>query len=158
MARISKNTATAEPVTVEAAPTEFVAAPTAALQGTVLPALEKSVAEGRAAYFRGKAAADDAANALEATFATASKGVLDFNNKALDVLRANVDSTLDFAKRTINAKSVVELMSLHGDHARKQAETIVEQAKQFADLATKIAVEAAEQVRTQVAKAFKLPA
>ena len=159
MARNLKNAAPiVEPIAIEAAPTESGAVPAAELQGAVVSAIENSVAEGRAAYFRGKAAADDAANVFEATFASASKGVIDFNNKALDALRLNIDSSLDFAKKAINAQSAGELVSLHGDHMRKQVETIVEQAKQFGELAKKVADEIAEPIKAQVARTFKLPA
>jgi phasin len=129
-----------------------------ALQETLRQAVEKGLAESRAAYARIKEAADEATFALESSVANASQGVIDFNTKALDVLRANFDAGVDFAKAAINSKSVGELVSLHSDHASKQVEALAAQAKEFGDLAQKIAVDTATPIKTQIAKTFKLSA
>jgi phasin len=119
---------------------------------------EKGLADGRAAYSRVKATADETVAALEISVTTASQGVIDFNSKAIDALRANIDAGLDFAKAAINTKTVGELVSLHSDHATKRVEAFAAQAKEFGALAQKIATDAAEPLKSQVAKTFKLSA
>jgi hypothetical protein len=153
------NPAALESVSVEAnGVIETAATPIAALQEMVRRTVEKSVAEGRAAYSRAQVAADEAASALETSVANASKGVIDFNGKAIDAWRANIDASLDFAKAAINIRTVGEFVSLQGEHASKQAETFAAQAKAFGALAQKIAADAVEPIRTQVAKAFRFSA
>jgi phasin len=137
---------------------ETAATPIGAFQEMVRRTVEKSVAEGRAAYSRVQVAADEAASALETSVTNASKGVIDFNGKAIDAWRANIDAGLDFAKAAINIKTVGEFVSLQGEHASRQAEVFAAQAKAFGALAQKIAADTAEPIKTQVAKAFRLSA
>ena len=137
---------------------EGAAAPILAMREGFRQALEKSLAEGRAAYARAKTAADEATSALETSASTASKGVLDFNVKALDALRANAEANFDFLKAVISAKSISEAAELQSNHARAQAEKLAAQARDFAALAQKIAAESAEPLKAQVAKSLKLSA
>lgn len=128
--------------------------PTAALQETLRQAVEKGLAESRAAYNRVKEAADEATSALETSVTNASQGVIDFNTKALDALRANFDAGIDFAKAAINSKTMGELVALQSDHASKQVETFAVQAKAFGELAQKVTTDAVAPIRTQIAKTF----
>jgi phasin len=153
-----------EPATPAPAPIETLgavetaAAPVAAFHETARRTVEKGLAESRAAYSRAKLAADEAVGALETSVTTASKGAIDLNIKALDALRANIDAGFDLAKATLTVKTLGELVSLQSKHASKQAEIAVAQAREFGALAQKIAVDAAEPIKAQVAKAFKLSA
>ncbi len=135
-----------------------VLAPVAQMQESVRKAVEKGIADTRTAYAKAKSAAEEATGALESSYSTAAKGVIEFNTKALDALRATAEANFDFAKAVINAKSVSELVSLQGEHASKQVETINAQAKEIAALAQKIAAELVEPIKSQVAKTFKLSA
>jgi phasin len=144
---------------VETVPAPVVAmpAPVAAIQENVRKAVEKSVADTRAAYAKAKSAAEEATGALESSYSTAAKGVVEFNTKTLEALRATAEANFDFVKAVINAKSVSEFVTLQSEHARKQVETISAQAKEIAALAQKIAAESVEPIKSQVAKTFKLP-
>jgi len=134
------------------------AASAAAFQETLRQAIEKGLADSRAAYARAKEAADEATSALEMSVAKASQGVIDLNTKALDVLRANFDAGVDFAKAAINSKTVGELATLHSNHASKQVEALAAQAKEFGDLAQKVAADTVTPIKTQVAKTFRFSA
>lgn len=134
------------------------AEPTAALQEALREAVEKGLAESRAAYTRVKQAADEATSALEASVTNASKGVIDFNTKALDVLRDNFDAGIDFAKALVNSKTVGEFVALHSDHASKQVETLAAQTREFGELAQKIAADTVTPIQAQIAKTFRLSA
>ena len=136
--------------------TEAAAAPVVEIQHALRKAVEKNVVDSRAAFARAKVAADEAAGALESSVSTASKGVVEFNTKALDTLRANAEANFDFLKALVNAKTVGEILSLQSEFARKQAETVGAQAKEFSALAQKIAAEASEPIKAQVAKTFKI--
>lgn len=136
---------------------EAVSAPVAEVQENVRKAIEKSVADTRAAYAKAKTAADEATGALESSYSTAAKGIVEFNTKALEALRANAEANFDFIKSVISVKSVSEFVALQSEHAKKQAEAISAQAKDFAALAQKVATESAEPIKSQVAKTLKLP-
>jgi phasin len=136
---------------------EAISAPVAEVQENVRKAIEKSVADTRAAYAKAKTAAEEATGALESSYSTAAKGIIEFNTKALEALRANAEANFDFIKSVIGAKSVSEFVTLQSEHAKKQADAISAQAKDFAALARKVATESAEQIKSQVAKTLKLP-
>jgi phasin len=136
---------------------EAISAPVAEVQENVRKAIEKSVADTRAAYAKAKTAAEEATGALESSYSTAAKGIIEFNTKALEALRANAEANFDFIKSVIGAKSISEFVTLQSEHAKKQADAISAQAKDFAALARKVATESAEQIKSQVAKTLKLP-
>ena len=128
------------------------------MQENVRKAVEKGVADTRAAYAKARTAAEEATGALESSYTTATQGVVAFNTKALDALRANAEANFDFVKAVINAKSVSEFVTLQSEHASKQVEAIKVQAKEITALAQKIAAESAEPIKSQVAKTFSLSA
>lgn len=135
---------------------EAISAPVTEMQTNVRKAVEKGVADTRAAYAKAKAAAEEATGAFEASYSTAAKGCVEFNAKALEALRANAEANFDFIKSVIGAKSVSEFVALQGEHARKQAEAISAQAKEIAALAQKVATESAEPIKSQVVRTLKL--
>jgi phasin len=135
---------------------EAVSAPTSEIQENVRKAVEKGVADTRAAYAKAKIAAEEATGAIEASYSTVAKGIIEFNTKTLEALRVNAEANFDFIKSVIGAKSVSEFVALQSEHARKQTETISAQAKEIAALAQKVASESAEPIKSQVAKTLKL--
>jgi phasin len=164
MAASTKKSTSPDPVPVEEfaeskieKTIEAVSTPVGEVQENVRKAVEKSFADTRASYARAKTAAEEATGALESHYSTAAKGIIEFNTKALEALRANAEANFDFIKSVISAKSVSEFVALQSEHARKQAEAISAQAKDFAALAQKVAAESAEPIKSQIAKALKLP-
>jgi phasin len=135
---------------------EALSTPVVEIQENVRKALEKGVADTRAAYAKAKAAAEETSGALESSCATAAKGIVEFNAKALEALRANAEANFDFLKSVITAKSVSEFVTLQSEHARKQAEAITAQAKEIAALSQKVATESAEPIKSHFAKTFKM--
>jgi phasin len=135
---------------------EAVSAPLAEVQDTVRSVVEKSVADTRDAYAKAKAAVEEATGALESSCATAAKGILELNAKALEALRVNAEANFDFLKSVIGVKSVSEFVALQSEHVRKQAEAISAQAKEMSALSQKIATETAEPIKSQVVRTFKL--
>jgi phasin len=133
-------------------------APVAQVQETVRLAVEKGVAETRAAYARAKAAVEETTGALESSYSTAAKGAVTFNTKALEALRVNAESNFDFVKAVINAKSISEYVALQSEHASKLVETMNAQTREIAALAQEIAANSVEPIRSQVVKTFRLSA
>jgi phasin len=162
MATAPKKSAAAQAVSA-AAPVEAAinavlptAAPVEEIQQSFRSALEKSVAESRAAFAKAKTHADEAASAFEVSFAAAKDGALAINAKALEALRANADANFDFLKSVFAAKSLTDVIALQTEFARKQVETVTSQGKDISALTQKAMADAVEPIKEQVAKSFKI--
>ena len=116
---------------------------------------EKSVAQAKDAYERVKAAAEEATDMLEDTYATATKGASDYGLKVLEVARENTNAAFDFASQLMTVKSLSEMVELSTAHSRKQFETLTAQSKELAAIAQKAATDACEPVKESFGKAFK---
>jgi phasin len=130
--------------------------PVAEIQDTVRKALEKSVADTRTAYAKAKAAAEETSGALESSCATAAKGIVEFNTKALEALRVNAEANFDFLKSVIAVRSVPEFVTLQTEHARQQTEAFTAQTKEIAALSQKVAADSVAPIKSQFAKTFNI--
>src|SRR5947207_5781881 len=75
-------------------------------------AAEKSVAQAKETYEKMKAAAEEATDVLEDTYATAAKGATDYNLKVIESARTNANAMFDYARELMGAKSLSELVEL----------------------------------------------
>jgi len=119
---------------------------------------EKGVKQAKEGYDKMKAAAEETTDLLENTYTAASKGATEFNMKALDALRANVNASFDFTTAMFSSKTLAEAAEVSTAHFRKQFEALTEQTKTLSDLAQKIATETSEPIKTGVSKSFKFSA
>jgi hypothetical protein len=142
------------PSAVEAV--EAIIEPALEMQESVCSALQKGVVESRAAFVKAKVSADDAANALELSFAAAKDGVIAFNTKAFAAVQANAEANFEFVKASLAAKSVSDLVSLQNAFARKQTDAVVVQFKDLAETAKKAVAETFEPLKGQLTKSFKI--
>jgi phasin len=117
-------------------------------------AAEKGVAQAKESYEKMKAAAEEATDMLEDTYATATKGCADYGLKMIDAARANTNATFDFASELMTAKSLSEMIELSTAHTRKQFEALTAQTKELTALAQKVAAESAEPIKSSVGKVF----
>ncbi len=116
---------------------------------------EKSVAQAKESYEKLKSVAEDATDVLEETYATASKGAVDYSLKVLEAARDNTNATFDFYTQLMTVKSISDVVELSTAHARKQFEAVTAQTKELASLAQKVATESSEPIKESVSKAFK---
>jgi phasin len=116
---------------------------------------EKSISQAKDTYEKMKAAAEEATDLLEDTYATTSKGVSDYGLKIIEVARTNTNAAFDFYSELFAVKSLAEVVELSTAHARKQFETYTAQSKELTAMAQKVATEAVEPVKEGVSKAFK---
>ena len=117
-------------------------------------ATEDSVTQGRAAYDRVKTAAEDATGSLEFSYATATKGLTDFNAHVFSAMRANGEAMFDFVKALSGVKSMDEVVSVQSAHMRQQYETLTAQTKELSALAQKVAADAAAPIKASFGKTF----
>jgi phasin len=92
---------------------------------------------------------------LEDTYTVATKGASEFNLKALEALRLNMNSAFDYTSQLLASKNLAEAVELSSSHVRKQFETLSAQAKEFATIAQKVATKTSEPIKTGVSK-FKM--
>lgn len=117
---------------------------------------EKGVEQAKDTYTRMKTAAEQTTDLMEDAYMNVSKGTADFNMKALEALRANVNSSFDFTREMFATKSLSEAVELSATHMRKQFDALSEQAKELSALAQKVAVEASEPIKSAATKTFKV--
>ena len=117
---------------------------------------EKGVQQAKDNYAKFKAAADQATGIWEESYANASKGAAEFNLKALDALRTNVNAAFDYTRELLATQTLAEAVELSSSHARKQFETLSAQAKDLAGTAQKIAAEASGPITAGAAKAARM--
>jgi phasin len=142
-----------------AAPVPVIAAPAASpseFPSVLRASVEKTIDQSRAAYAKAKVVADESAAALETSYAAARAGVVAINAKAFETLRANVEANFDFLKSSFAAASIADYVELQGEFARKQMDVAADQAKEIGALAQKVALDAVQPLKAQVAKAFSL--
>ena len=116
--------------------------------------VEQGVAQTRAGYEKLKIAAEEATGTIESSYQAATKGVTALNTKAIDLFKAQSEANLEHVKAMMSAKSFGEAIALQTSHARKQFETLTAQAKDFAELAQKVAAEASEPIKSKLNKSF----
>lgn len=119
---------------------------------------EKGVSQAKDNYEKMKAAAEEATEMLEETYATASKGGADYTLKMIEAARANTNATFDFAGELLNAKSLSDVVEVASAHMRRQFEALTAQSKELTALAQKVATETSEPIKAGVSKAFKITA
>lgn len=116
---------------------------------------EKGVKQAKESYDKFKAAAEETTDLLETTYTAASKGATEFNMKALEALRANVNASFDFTTAMFGTKTLADAAELSTTHFRKQFEALTEQTKELTALAQKIAADTSEPIKSGVSKSFK---
>ena len=117
---------------------------------------EKSVQQAKDNYTKFKSAADQATLAFEDTYTTASKGAAEFNLKALDALRTNVNAAFDYTRELLAARTLADAVELSSAHARKQFEVLSAQTRELTETAQKIAPQTAEPLTASVGKNFRV--
>ena len=163
---IVEPTPVAPPLDVEAAvgtPFKDVAkliegplASVAEAQGKVRSLVETGITETHSKYSQIKSAADEAAHAIETSYATVKNGAVQFNVRALETLSETANANFAFFKSVFGVKSPSDYVALQSEFARKQIEIITAHTKALSELAQKLAVETVEPIKAQVAKTFNL--
>jgi phasin len=125
-------------------------------QGKVRSLVETGLAQTQSKYSQMKSAADEAAHALETSYATIKNGAVELNVKSLEALRATADANFAFFKSVFAVKSPSDYVMLHSEFTRKQIEMMTAHTKAFGELAQKVVVDTVEPIKAQVAKTFHI--
>jgi phasin len=115
---------------------------------------EKGVSQAKETYEKMKAAAEEATDVIEDTYANATKGAADYGLKMIEATRLNTNAAFDFYTELMTVKSYSDVIELSTAHARKQFEAVTAQTKDLAALAQKVATDTAEPIKGSVSKVF----
>jgi phasin len=117
---------------------------------------DKSATVANEAFEKGKAAAEQATQAMEQTCSVTAENIRAFNVKMINMAHANADAAFDFAHHIATAKTPSDLIELWTAHARKQFEMLSEQIKELTALGQKMAGESTEPLARSVNQVFKI--
>jgi phasin len=118
---------------------------------------DKGMAQAKDFYERGRESAEKATEMFESSMSTASKGAQDFGLKAIELARQNANTAFDFAVQLMGVKSFSQAVELQSAFARKQLESLAEQAKELTAIAQKSTAESVKPFQEMASKGFKLP-
>jgi phasin len=113
---------------------------------------EKSVAQTREAYDRSLDAFDASVTTFERSFDAAGRGAAVFNRKIVDIARRNVDASFDLATSLVGAKDLADIVELQRAYWQKQFGALASQAEEVRVLSTKITADAAEPIKSHMAR------
>jgi phasin len=113
---------------------------------------EKAVAQTRKAYDRSLDAFDTSLTTFERSFDAAGQGAAAFNRKIIDLARRNVDASFDLATSLAGAKDLADMVELQAAYWRKQFDALTAQAEEVRALSTKVTADAAEPIKSQMAR------
>ncbi|MDQ0392698.1 phasin [Labrys monachus] len=116
---------------------------------------EKGAAQAKDTYTKIKAVTDEASDAFEGAYTTASKGASTLGLKVLESARTNANASFDHAIALFGVKTLSDIIELNTSFLRKQSETVTVQVKEFGELAQKVANETIAPVKAQVEKSFR---
>ena len=115
---------------------------------------DKSAAIANETLAKGKAAAEQSAQAVEQSYSTTVENMRDYNLKMIDMAQANTEGVFEFARQLATAKAPSDLVELWTSHARKQLEMLNEQIKELTAIGQKMASESAEPIARSVGQVF----
>lgn len=74
---------------------------------------------------------------IKSTGMVGNDDVSDLNQKTLDYVRENINSSYELATKLVDATDMSQAMELQSEFVRKQIETYTEQAQELSSLVTK---------------------
>jgi phasin len=117
--------------------------------------VEKTSVQLKEGYEKFRAAAEQATDVVVESHTTWSRGMLNFNLKAIDAARANSNAMFDLLSKLVSAKSYSESMELSAAYLRKQFDVVAAQVKDLAVQARKVASETVGPVKDEFAETLR---
>ena len=105
---------------------------------------EASFDQARKAFDNFVASAQQTAATLEGRGATVRAGAKDISAKAVSYAEKNVQASLDYAQKLLQAKDLTEVMRLHSEYVQGQMRSLAEQASEMGQIVSRAAMDAAK--------------
>jgi phasin len=115
---------------------------------------QQGVDYGKNLAEKSEAVADATSKSMRQTYSTAVSEAANFHVHCIEMMRDNTNASLDFARELATAKSPTEFFELSTAHARKQMETLAQQAQQLAGLAQKASADAMKPLQAGMKNVF----
>ena len=113
---------------------------------------EKNITQTREVYERTKDALEAVLVSWERSFDAAGQGAVALNRKVIDIAQRNINSGFDLAKSVAGAKNLAEALELQAAYWREQFGALTAQAEEVRALSTKVTADAAEPIKSQMAR------
>ena len=105
---------------------------------------EVSFEQARQAFEKFVSTAQQTAGSLEERGATVRAGAKDVSTKAISYAEKNVQASLDYAEKLLQAKDLTEVMRLHSEYVQAQMRALAEQASEMGQIVSRAAMDAAK--------------
>ena len=113
---------------------------------------EKNITQAREVFERSKDGLEAVLASWERSFDAAGQGAVALNRKVMDIAQRNINSGFDLAKSLARAKNLAEALELQSAYWRKQFGVMTAQAEEVRALSTKVTADAAEPIKSQMAR------
>jgi phasin len=105
---------------------------------------EASFDQARKAFEGFLTSAQQTAANIEGRGATVRAGAKDISAKAVAYAEKNVQASLDYAEKLLQAKDLTEVMRLHSEYVQNQMRALAEQASEMGQIVSRAAMDAAK--------------
>lgn len=116
---------------------------------------EKSVDQAKTLYDQATVAGAETTAAFEKSATIVQSGTNEITTKAVDIAKANIESSLDLAKKLVAAKDIQEAIKLQTSYVQDQLKLATAQTKEFGELSAKLATDASAPVKENIETAVK---
>jgi len=104
---------------------------------------QASFDQARKAFDKFMANAQQTAGSIEERGATVRASAKDISTKAISNAERNVQASLDYAEKLLQAKDLTEVMRLHSEYVQAQMRSLAEQASEMGQIVSRAAMDAA---------------
>ena len=105
---------------------------------------EASFDQARKTFEKFLSGAQATAGSLEERGASVRAGAKDISAKAISYAEKNVQTSLDYAEKLLQAKDLTEVMRLHSEYVQAQMRSLAEQASEMGQIVSRAAMDAAK--------------
>ncbi len=105
---------------------------------------QASFDQARKAFDKFMANAQQTAGSIEERGATVRASAKDISTKAISNAERNVQASLDYAEKLLQAKDLTEVMRLHSEYVQAQMRSLAEQASEMGQIVSRAAMDAAK--------------
>ena len=104
---------------------------------------QASFDQARKAFDKFMASAQQTAGSIEERGATVRASAKDISTKAISNAERNVQASLDYAEKLLQAKDLTEVMRLHSEYVQAQMRSLADQASEMGQIVSRAAMDAA---------------
>jgi phasin len=105
---------------------------------------EASFDQARKSFEKFLSGAQATAGSIEEHGASVRAGAKDISAKAISYAEKNVQASLDYAEKLLQAKDLTEVMRLHSEYVQAQMGSLAEQASEMGQIVSRAAMDAAK--------------